>query len=106
MGANAGRMDPSSEPTTPSASSGSSVTTAEPPSNRNSPLSDDSAFPSVKHKRLGFETPREDQRVTLMDMPEEILMEIIMHLDADSLSKCYRVSTRQPPRWSDRPKCL
>lgn len=88
-------MDPSSEPTTPSASSVSTVTTGEPsdlPSSRNSPFSDDPSFPSTKHKRLAYETPREGQRVTLMDMPEEILMEIIMNLDADSLSKCYRVS--------------
>lgn len=95
MGASAGRMDPSSEPTTPSASSASAstVTTGELPSRRSSPLSDDASLPSVKRKRLAFETPREGQRVTLLDMPEEILMEIIMNLDVDALSKCYRVSS-------------
>lgn len=87
-------MDPSSEPTTPSTSSVSTVTTGDLPSSRNSPFAEDPSFPSVKHKRLGYETPKEGQRISLLDMPEEILMEIIMNLDADALSKCYRVSAR------------
>lgn len=83
-----------SEPTTPSASSSTdTVTTGDLPSRPDSPLYG-AAAAGAKHKRPAYETPRDGQRITLLDMPEEVLMEIIMKLDADALSKCYRVSCR------------